>query len=352
MVLAVMVSTRSSDWPPVSVIMPVLDEERHLVEAVTGVLDQDYEGKLELVLALGPSKDRTNEIAAGLAGSDPRVRFVDNPVGRTPNGLNAAITAARHQIIARVDGHGVLSPGYLRRAVEVLQSTGAANVGGIMRAEGQTDFERAVARAMTSPFGIGRARFHLGGEAGPADTVYLGIFRREVIERLGGYDEHFSRAQDWELNHRIRAMGETVWFTPDLEVTYRPRSTLGALGRQFFRSGEWRREVLRKYPGTASLRYLATPVATIALAIGTATGLGSVLGGSPWLAVGWLIPAAYFGGVLIAGMAAGSGLPWRSRMWLPVVLATMHTTWGTGFLLGHRHAANDRADVVATAEWS
>ena len=113
-------------WPPVSVIMPVLDEERHLAEAVAGVLDQDYAGELELVLALGPSHDRTGDIAAGLALADRRVRLVDNPSGRTAEGLNAAIKAARHGVVVRVDGHGVLSPGYVSGAVEALDRTGAA----------------------------------------------------------------------------------------------------------------------------------------------------------------------------------------------------------------------------------
>src|SRR5690606_35295431 len=219
-------SPTSRRWPAVSVIMPILNEERYLADAVARVLEQDYPGELELVLALGPSSDRTDEIARQIAAGDSRVRLVDNPAGRTPNALNVAIKASRHGIVVRVDGHGLLSDGYIRRAVGVLEETGAANVGGIMHADGETDFEHAVARAMTSPFGIGGAAFHVGGDEGPADTVYLGTFRREVLDRLGGYDEHFVRAQDWELNYRIRKAGETVWFTPDLRVTYRPRSNL------------------------------------------------------------------------------------------------------------------------------
>ncbi|MGH9193061.1 MAG: glycosyltransferase family 2 protein, partial [Acidimicrobiales bacterium] len=312
------------EWPPVSVIMPVLDEERHLAEAVGGVLDQDYPGEVELVLALGPSRDRTGEIAAGLAAADRRVRLVDNPSGRTAEGLNAAIKAARFGVVVRVDGHGVLSLGYIRGAVEALDRTRAANVGGIMRAEGVTGFEQAVARAMTSPLGIGAARFHLGGEAGPADTVYLGAFRRDVLERLGGYDEHFTRAQDWELNYRIRRAGETVWFTPDLVVTYRPRSSLRALAGQFYRTGRWRREVVRQYPETANLRYLAAPVVTAAIGLGALTGLVGTLGGPRWLALGWLAPAGYALGVVVAGLVEGRDLPWRVRARLPVVLATMH----------------------------
>ena len=336
------------DWPPVSVIMPVRDEERHLADAVARVLDQDYPAEMEVILAVGPSRDRTAEIAAELA-TDPRVRIIDNPGGHTPNGLNAAIAAVRHAIVVRVDGHGLLSAGYIRRAVDILQRTGAGNVGGIMRAEGQTDFERAVARAMTSPLGIGGARFHLGGKAGPAESVYLGVFRREVLERLGGYDEHFARAQDWELNYRIRQAGETVWFTPDLVVTYRPRHSLGALARQFFQTGQWRREVVRRHPDTANMRYLTAPVATASLAAGIAAGLVAAAGGPDRLALGWLAPAGYAVGILTASLVEGRGLPPRARAWLPVVLATMHMTWGTGFILDSRPAARGRTALSTTS---
>ena len=326
----------SRSWPAVSVIMPVLNEERHLAVAVTHVLEQDYPGELELVIALGPSSDRTGEIARDLAEGDARVRLVDNPVGRTPNGLNAAVKASRHDIVVRVDGHGLLSEGYIRRAVEVLRETGAANVGGIMQAEGETDFERAVARAMTSPLGIGSAAFHVGGHAGPADTVYLGTFRRDVLDRLGGYDEHFARAQDWELNYRIRRAGELIWFTPDLTVTYRPRPNLRALASQFFRSGQWRREVVRHYPETANLRYLAPPVVVVAVVLGTVAGVAGLVGAPGWLTLGWLLPGGYAAGVVVAGLAEDRGLPARVKARLPAVIATMHLSWGVGFLSSRR----------------
>ena len=323
-------------WPPVSVIMPVRNEEPYLVRAVGGVLDQEYPGLMEVVLAVGPSNDGTEEIAAKLAADDDRVQIVPNPDGRTPHALNAAIRTSSSDIIVRVDGHGVLSAGYIKRAVAALGEFGAANVGGIMRAEGETDFEKAVARAMTSSLGIGSAAFHVGGEAGPADTVYLGTFRRDVLERLGGYDEHFTRAQDWELNYRIRAAGELIWFTPELSVSYRPRPSLAALARQFFRSGMWRREVIRRYPHTASVRYLAPPLVTVGLGVGAAAGVAALLGAPGWLALGWVAPGGYALGALSAGLAIGRALPWRARMWLPAVLATMHITWGAGFLTRRR----------------
>jgi hypothetical protein len=225
------------DWPPVSVILPVLNEERHLRDAVGSILGQDYPGELEVVLALGPSRDRTDAVAADLAARDPRIRTVRNPTGRTPEGLNRAIGASRHAVVARVDGHAELPDDYLRVAVETLRRTGADNVGGLMWAEGRTDFERAVARAMTSKLGVGNAPFHVGGDEGPADSVYLGVFRRDALDRVGGYDEVFSRAQDWEMNYRIRSTGGTVWFNPALRVAYRPRGTLRALASQYYHYG-------------------------------------------------------------------------------------------------------------------
>jgi glycosyltransferase involved in cell wall biosynthesis len=316
--------------------MPVKDEEPYLEDAVAGVLRQDYPGELEVIIAVAPSDDHTTDVAHALAAADARIHVVPNPASRTPAGLNAGIGKARYGIIVRVDGHGVLSDGYIRTAVAALESSGAANVGGVMRAEGRTPFEEAVARAYMSPAGLGGGRFHSGGTAGPADTVYLGVFRRDVLDKLGGYDEHFVRAQDWELNYRIRAAGETVWFDPDLWVSYRPRPNLKALARQFFRTGQWRREVIGRYPETRSLRYLAAPLVTVGVAVGLVAGLISVFGGSSWLAIGWAAPVGYLLGVGAAGLAIGRGMSGKARAWLPVVLATMHLTWGAGFIRGVR----------------
>jgi hypothetical protein len=323
-------------WPPVSVVVPVLNEERHLEAAVTEVLEQDYPGPLEVVLAIGPSRDRTAQVAARLAARDSRVHVVDNPTGRTPAGLNAAIKGSTGDVVVRVDAHSELSPGYITRAVEILARTDADNVGGVMLAQGRTPFERAVARAMSSRLGIGGARFHVGGGEGEAETVYLGVFKRGTLDRLGGFDEHFHRAQDWELNHRIRLSGGRIWFSPDLWVTYRPRSTWKALALQFFRTGRWRRQVTRRYPETASLRYLAPPVAVVTIAAGTAAGVVGQVIGSPWLRLGFVAPAGYVAGVLVGSqLVAGEEPPadLEERAWLPLVVATMHLTWGAGFLL-------------------
>lgn len=333
---------RAVDAPPgVSVVMPVLNEERHLADAVRGILDQDYAGPLELIMAVGPSRDQTRQIADELAGTDPRIMLVDNPAGKTPTALNLAIAAARYDIVVRVDGHGELTEGYIGRAVELLETTGAVNVGGVMDAQGESPFEEAVAYAYTSRLGIGGAKFHLEeSPAGPAETVFLGVFCKQAVLEAGGFDETMHRAQDWELNYRLRRRGGLIWFSPDLKVTYRPRSTFRALIPQFFRTGQWRREVVRRHPDTLSRRYLAPPVATAGVGSGLVAGLIGRFGARrglraiSWLRIGLLAPIGYVALVTGGAAFADPRLSRPARIRLPFVLASMHLAWGAGFLLG------------------
>jgi succinoglycan biosynthesis protein ExoA len=337
-------------FPPVSVIMPVRNEEEHLEEALRHVLSQDYPGGLEVVLAVGPSQDRTLDIAERIAAADSRVTLVLNPRGRIPCALNAALKTCRHSVIARVDGHALLPPGYLRAAVAALAETGADDVGGVMAAEGVTPFQQAVAWAMRSPVGVGSARFHTGGVAGPADTVYLGVYRREAIERAGGYDESYQRAEDWELNHRIRLGGGLIWFLPELLVTYRPRGSIAALATQYFHYGRWRRVVARQHAGTINPRYLAPPAAVAAMTTGTLAGLagtGALAAGAdaPWaygLLTGFAVPFLYIAVILAVSGAAARQVRPRVAARLPVVLVTMHMSWGAGFLTSPRRLVPGR----------
>ncbi|MEY4197566.1 MAG: hypothetical protein RLZZ477_151, partial [Actinomycetota bacterium] len=178
-------------------------------------------------------------------------------------------------------------------------------------------------RAMRSPIGVGGARFHVGGKAGPTDTVYLGVFRRNALERVGGYDENFVRAQDWEMNYRLRINGGTIWFNPELKVTYRPRSSLRALAKQYFEYGRWRRAVSRHHKGTINFRYLAPPVNLIANALSLALGFVA----SPLF---FIASAAYLVAIFLASLWIGKNLGERIR--LPIILITMHFCWGFGFI--------------------
>jgi glycosyltransferase involved in cell wall biosynthesis len=316
----------------ISVILPVLNEEMYLEDAVRAILAQHYDGKIEVILAVAPSEDRTLEIAQRLHINDPRVVIVDNPTGRTAAGLNRAIAAAQYSIIVRVDGHSNIPSNYCQLVSEILEKTGAVNVGGVMAAEGQSLFQRSVARAMRSPLGVGASRFHTGGSAGEVDTVYLGAFRKEALLAVGGFDERFTRAQDWELNFRLRQAGGVVYFDPRLIVTYRPRSTVKALAKQYFEYGRWRRVVSRRHQGTINYRYLAPPF-TVA-----ATTLSLLLG---WLVSPYLLMPALVYAVFILIASAVIGKSAGEILCLPTILLTMHISWGLGFLTSPKSLAPD-----------
>ena len=318
-----MSTSSTNSKPGVSVVIPVLNEEKNLAATIRSISSQNYSGEIEIILALGPSTDKTNQVATSLSKIDLRIKLVTNPSGKTPTGLNLAIKAAKFDLICRIDAHSEIPTTYISDAVSIMQNTGAVNVGGVMAAQGNTSFQRAVATALRSRLGVGSARFHIGGKAGAADTVYLGTFLKSALIAAGGFDENFSRAQDWELNYRLRKNGGLVWFDPKLSVTYRPRTNLWQLAKQYFQYGRWRRTVSRKHPGTVNFRYLAAPFLVLGILISILT---SIL-----ISNYFLLPIfSYFVLLFLGSVFIGRGI--FERLILPTVLATMHICWGLGFL--------------------
>lgn len=330
--------------------MPVLNERDYLGRAVETVLAQDVPGPTELILALGPSTDGTNALAAELAAGDDRIVLVENPGADIPIGLNLAIRAARHPTVVRVDAHSELDPTYARRALATLDRVRAANVGGVMRADGRTPFQRAVARAYNSPIGLGGGAYHGGTQEGEAESAYLGVMRREVLGEVGLFDESIRRGEDWELNLRIRRAGYRVWFDPSLAVTYWPRESWARLVRQFSATGRWRGELVRRFGRGNSLRFFAPPALVLTILLGIIVGVLQLTG----LLQGWWSVAASIVylpvlayAVLIAAVALGrgGGHGWRDKLWTAAVLPSMHLAWGWGFLLGVIGGAHDTVDT-------
>jgi succinoglycan biosynthesis protein ExoA len=327
--------------PSVSVVIPARDAAETLETAVGSALLQDCPGPLEVVIAVGPSGDGTEAIAQRLADQDGRVRWLDNPAGITPTGLNRAIAASSGQVVVRLDAHAALEPGYVATAIAILRDTGAANVGGRQRPVGEAGFARAVARAMSSPAGAGGAAYRTGTAPADVETVYLGVFRREALEAVGGFDERLVRNQDYELNHRLRAAGGRVHFHPDLAVDYRPRATLVALARQYHDYGAWKRYVLRQHPDSVKPRQLVPPAIVVVLLV---TGLMAIAGlWWPFAAVA----GGYVLGLLAAGVQAARSV--TLGVTTALALATMHLAWGTGFLVGRRTVAAPTTTDAGTA---
>ncbi|MEL5989815.1 glycosyltransferase family 2 protein [Microbacterium phosphatis] len=328
--------------------MPVLNERTYLRRAVETVLEQEVDGPVEVVLALGPSSDGTTELARELAAEDARIVLVDNPAADIPVGLNAAIRASSHPTIVRVDAHSELAPGYTERAVATLARTRAGNVGGVMRADGRTPFQRAVARAYNSRIGLGGGAYHGGEREGEAESAYLGVMRRAVIEEVGLFDESIRRGEDWELNLRIRGAGYRVWFDPTLSVTYWPRESWTRLARQFFATGTWRGELVRRYGLSNSLRFFAPPALVLAAVLAVVVGVLQLAVLGPiglWAVIAYGPVIAYAVLILAVSIGPGGGRGPRDKLWTLAVLPTMHLSWGSGFLVGLARGARNTVDT-------
>jgi glycosyltransferase involved in cell wall biosynthesis len=298
--------------PTVSVIVPVLNEERHLDACLGSIAAQTYPAIAEILVADGGSTDRTREIAV----SHPRVRVLDNPGRIQAAGLNAALAQATGELVVRVDGHCVLPRDYVERCVESLGRSGAAMVGGAMIPAGGGGWVgRAIAVAMRSRLGAGPARFHVGGAPGWVDTVYLGCYPAELARRKGGYRLDVGVNEDAELALRLAAEGG-VWFDSAITSTYTPRDSLPGLARQFYRYGLSRAATVHRHPRSLSARQLAAPLLLVGLL-------------SPWRREIGLSYAA-----VIAGRALGEGpRDPAAAAGLMLVIPVMHVSWGVGFLL-------------------
>jgi len=307
-------ATSKTSFKDASFVIPVRNEEKYLASAVESVFAQAAPGKTELILAIAPSVDRTKGIAEELQSRFKSLKIVDNPTGDTASGLNLAIAAASYEVIVRVDAHSQLTENYLTTALEVLSETGAANVGGRMHAVGVSPLQQAVAFGYNNRVGLGGGSFHVGGKAGAVETVYLGVFQKSWLQKVGGFDPKWVRGQDWELNQRIRAAGGVVWFDPSLVVNYFPRSSLYALARQFYQTGVWRGALTRQAPFQSSIRYWIPPLFVVA----------ALFGFPLWLYL------------LFIGLIAFNALelPNGVKLRVLLVLPTMHFSWGIGFWVG------------------
>jgi cellulose synthase/poly-beta-1,6-N-acetylglucosamine synthase-like glycosyltransferase len=321
--------TESPALPSVSIVIPARNEVNTIEATLDSCVQQPYEGSLEVIVADAMSDDGTRDIVERF-GRDHAVRLVDNVDRTTPAGLNRAIEASDADVIVRCDAHSVLPDGYVRDAVRTLIGTGAGNVGGIQHAVGTTSLQRGIAAAMTNPLGVGDAKFHRGGSAGPVDTVYLGVYPRKVLEEVGGFDESLVRNQDYELNVRIRNAGHTVWFDPHLVVDYQPRASLGALWRQYSDYGRGKRRVVAMHPSSLKPRQAAPPVLVIGL---VASGVSLA---TPLRKAGAAVLVGYAAALGLASLYETATKRDAAALLTGPAIGVMHVAWGIGFLRGSR----------------
>lgn len=316
--------------PLISVILPVRNESAYIHKALESLQAQDYPAdKIEIWVVDGLSTDDTRSQVMAMQQADPRIALLDNPQQTAPHAMNIGLAQARGEVIVRVDGHCTLAPDYLSQCVRLLQHTGAACVGGPLTSQGEGWWAQAIALAMSSPFGVGNARFRYADTPGYVDTLAFGAYRREVFDTIGHFNPELTRNQDDEFNYRLRQAGFQLYLSPEIRSVYYTRSSLKKLWSQYFQYGFWKIRVIRDYPGSVQARHLVPGLFVLGLA-------ASLLGALSHRRLRPL-PLAILLPYTLASLVFGLRRTRARRAYLPGVLSAfpvLHTAYGTGFWWG------------------
>lgn len=323
-----------SDQPSVSVIIPCYNEQATIRKLLEALHSQTYPlAKMEVVISDGLSTDGTRDVIADfqMEHANLAVRVVENRAKTIPSGVNQAIRESRGEIIVRLDAHSMPIPEYVERCVEAHQTGRGDNVGGVWDIQPGADtwIAEAISFAAAHPLGVGDAMYRLNAKPGPVDTVPFGSFRRSLIERIGAFDETLLANEDYEFNTRVRESGGVVWLDPSIRSVYFSRSTLKKLAEQYWRYGYWKLKMLKRYPHTLRWRQALPPIFVFILF--------SLIVLSLWWTFAQVLFAmqlfAYFFVLSLAGLQLAVRKKKGFLIWgLPLAIATMHISWGAGFL--------------------
>ena len=330
-------------YPLVSIVIPARNASDTIIPTLRSILGQDCANELEIIIADGSD----DSVMKGLIQSrfafrpgtrlphpagNGHIRIIDNPEKTIPAGLNLAIQAATGDIIARVDAHNILSPDYITRALESLDQDGVVCVGGRAVPVGRNFFGQAVGHAIQSPLVSGGSRYKVGGSPGPADSAYLGVFRKESWEAVGGYDESLHANEDYEFTWKLRKIG-IVWFDPHVASTRLVRENPIALAKQGFHYGRWKSTMLLRNPRSVRPRQLASPMILLLMFAFLIFGL---LRGNISFALIWFIPYLV---IPCAEFARNPRQAGPHLLLYPIIIPIMHLSWGLGFFLPHLRKA-------------
>lgn len=320
--------TDADPRPTVSLIVAMRNEEKRIGGCVRSLLAQDYHD-LEVIVVDGESTDRSIEIVEDLIRARPSFVLVRNPKRIQAAGWNQGIRMARGEIVGIVGGHSELAPDYVSAAVETLARTGAAMVGGPVHADASGAEAEAIALAIGSRFGVGNARFRYLRAEAEVDTVYMGVCRRETYLQYP-FDEEMVRNQDDELSYRLLDAGLRIVCNPAIRSSYTSRANLPALARQYADYGYWKVRVIEKHPRQTRVRHLVPALLVAAVAT---SGVASLIWPRSRLAFAAVI-AGYGMTNLGVSMYVGRTRGWRFRTLLAAGYATLHFSYGSGFIVG------------------
>jgi succinoglycan biosynthesis protein ExoA len=322
---------RTTQEPRVALLIAMRNEAAHIERCLASVFAQDYPAQhLEVWVLDGRSTDESCAIVARLFSGRSRCHLIENPGVIQSTGWNLGIERCSADVIGIVSAHAELDPTYVSMAVETLERTGADLVGGPMRAVGIGRVGRAVALATSAPFGVGGARFHYTSREESVDTVYQGLCRRRTYAWVGGFDATMVRNQDDELSYRLLDRGGRIVCNPAIRSRYFNRATLRSLWHQYWQYGFWKVRVLQRHPRQFRLRHLIPAAFVTALALGSVSAV--VPGGGTVLLL--VVAGAYASANLLASVLTARREAWDTLPLLPVVFATLHLSYGVGFLSG------------------
>jgi glycosyltransferase involved in cell wall biosynthesis len=322
---------QNTDQPLVSVVLPCRNEAGHIAECIQSILAQaPPDGGMEIIAADGMSTDGTRAYLDEIAERHPEVRVLNNPGRIVSTGLNAAIRAARGEIIVRMDAHTTYAPDYVRQCLAVLRETEADNVGGPMQTRADTYMESAIRAVFHCPWAVGGARSHEPTYEGWVDTVIYGCWRKRVFDRVGLFDEELVRNQDDEHNLRLLRSGGRIYQSPRIRSWYRVRGSLTGLFRQYMQYGYWKVLVIRKHGMPASLRHVVPGAFVGGLCLLCVLGL---VWKTAFLAVAGIL-ACYALAVLTLSLEIAAKTKWALLPVLPAVIPCFHLGYGYGFLRG------------------
>jgi glycosyltransferase involved in cell wall biosynthesis len=319
------------NYPLVSIIMPVHNEQHYIAACLDSILANDYaKTKIEILVIDGMSTDNTRNIVLNYSIKFPFIRLIDNSKIIQVAALNIGIHEAKGKIIMRMDAHAIYAPDFISKCVDLLLTSSASNVGGVLTPIGAKYTSQAIAIASTSVFGAGDAYFRWADKIKQnmwVDTVFPGCWLKSTLEKFDGFNEEFVINEDYELNYRIRRAGGKILLSPELRCQYHVRPYLKPLSKQYFRYGFWKAKTISLYHASMRWRQLAPPI----LVIGFLVSLYMIM---KHQYLGYVIPVSYLSADIVASILSAHKKGWKYLPLLLIIFPTLHLSWGSGFLVG------------------